>query len=192
MRGKGPVDSRRIDESIRLPPGYEANEFLASLLQPPRKDMLLLFRTTFKGGEVIMQPHRILVVEDDPSISELVSLTLSNAGHIVAAAADGVEALEKIRREKPDLVVLDILIPEPDGWKLYTIIRNDPALAHVRILILTALITKQDPVYKRNILPEDGYMTKPFNLDELRMKVLQLMKNQTTHQYNDLSCYNTL
>jgi DNA-binding response OmpR family regulator len=135
-----------------------------------------------------MKPYRILVVEDDPSISELVSLTLSTAGHIVTTATDGVEALEKIRRGKPDLVVLDILIPEPDGWKLYKIIRSDTALLHVRILILTALITKWDGPKKRNIIPADGYMTKPFNLDELRMKVIQLLKNHPACQYEYLSC----
>lgn len=125
-----------------------------------------------------MQLYRILVVEDDPNISELIKITLMSPFYAITCVDSGAAALEKLAVEKPDLVVLDILIPEPDGWKLYKIIRSDPALAHVRILILTALITKQDCLKKKNILPADGYMTKPFNLDELRLKVGELLRDQ--------------
>jgi DNA-binding response OmpR family regulator len=122
-----------------------------------------------------MHLYRILVVEDDPNISELITITLASPRYVITCVDSGTAALVKLAEIKPELVVLDILIPEPDGWKLYAMIRGDPALAHVRILILTALITKQDGFKKKIILPEDGYMTKPFNLEELRLKVGELL-----------------
>jgi DNA-binding response OmpR family regulator len=134
-----------------------------------------------------MQLHRILIVEDDPNISELIKITLESTLYTLTCVDSGAAALAKLAEEEPDLLVLDILIPEPDGWKLYTIIRSDPALAHIRILILTALITKQDGIKKSNILPTDGYMTKPFNLDELRRKVMELLEYQAVHVYEDFS-----
>ena len=135
-----------------------------------------------------MQQLRILIVEDDPNISELITITLESPFYAITCVDSGAAALIKLGEEKPDLVVLDILIPEPDGWELYTIIRNDPLLTHIRILILTALITKQDGIKKKNILPADGYMTKPFNLEELRMKVMEMLKCQTVRKCEDFSC----
>jgi two-component system, OmpR family, phosphate regulon response regulator PhoB len=134
-----------------------------------------------------MKPHRILIVEDDPNISELITITLDFPFYAITCVDSGAAALAKLAEEKPDLVVLDILIPEPDGWKLYKFIRNDPSLADTRILILTALITKQDGIKKSKILPTDGYMTKPFNLDELKMKVMELLKCQAVHEHEDFS-----
>ena len=134
-----------------------------------------------------MKPYRILVVEDDPNISELIKITLMSPPYVITCVDSGTAALAKIAEENPDLVVLDILIPEPDGWKLYAMIRSDPALAHIRILILTALITKWDGLKKKNILPADGYMTKPFNLDELRKKVMELLECQAVHEHEDFS-----
>ena len=134
-----------------------------------------------------MQLRRILVVEDDPNISELITITLMSPHYVITCVDSGTAALAKLVEEKPDLVVLDILIPEPDGWKLYAMIRSDPALAHIRILILTALITKQDTFKKRNILSADGYMTKPFNLVELRRKVMELLKYPGVHKCEELS-----
>jgi DNA-binding response OmpR family regulator len=134
-----------------------------------------------------MQQHRILVVEDDPNISELIKITLESPFYAITCVDSGAAALIKLGEEKPDLVILDILIPEPDGWKLYVIIRNDPELVHIRILILTALITKQDGIKKNKILPADRYMTKPFNLEELRMKVMELLKYQSVRKSEDFS-----
>jgi DNA-binding response OmpR family regulator len=134
-----------------------------------------------------MQQLRILIVEDEPNISELITITLESPLYAITCADSGAAALVKLADEKPDLVVLDILIPEPDGWKLYQIIRKDPALAHVRILILTALITKWDGRNKKNILASDGYMTKPFNLEELRMKVMELLEYQAVRKCEDFS-----
>jgi DNA-binding response OmpR family regulator len=134
-----------------------------------------------------MKPYRILIVEDDPNISELIKITLESPLYAITCVDSGAAALIKLGEDKPDLVVLDILIPEPDGWKLYEIIRSDPTLAHIRILILTALITKEDGIKKKNILPADGYMTKPFNLENLRMKVMELLKHQTVNMCEDFS-----
>ena len=125
-----------------------------------------------------MHHYKILIVEDDPNISELIKITLASPLYSITCVDSGAAALAKLAEEKPDLVVLDILIPEPDGWKLYAMVRGEPSLAHVRILILTALITKQDGLKKRSVLPADGYMTKPFNLDELRLKVGELLREQ--------------
>ena len=73
-----------------------------------------------------MELYNILIVEDDLEISELFKLALESPEYALSTALNGTEALEKLEFEKPDLVVLDILIPEPNGWKLYEMIRKAP------------------------------------------------------------------
>jgi two-component system alkaline phosphatase synthesis response regulator PhoP len=122
-----------------------------------------------------MIPCKILVVEDDPHISELIKITVSSPVYSITCVDTGGEALAKLLQDKPNLVLLDILVPEPDGWSLYKTIRNNPGLAHTRVIILSALPIKPEVLTEKNLLPTDMFMAKPFDLDDLRMNVKNML-----------------
>lgn len=81
---------------------------------------------------------RVLVVDDDPTIRELLSLELGCAGHEVELAADGAAGLEVIRRDRPDALVLDVMMPAVSGWDVLTDLRADDAYADLPIVLLSA------------------------------------------------------
>jgi two-component system, OmpR family, alkaline phosphatase synthesis response regulator PhoP len=122
-----------------------------------------------------MQLHKILIVEDDPNINELIRITILSPSYSIICVDNGIEALAKLIQEKPDLVLLDILIPEPDGWEIYKTIRSNPDLNHTGVIILTALLFRSDFLQAKRILPTDMVMRKPFELDELKANVKRLL-----------------
>ena len=106
--------------------------------------------------------QRILVVDDDPQIVRLLQSYLSQAGMMVFTARDGDEALRIMRRELPDLVVMDLMMPVRDGWELTKLMRADEQLATIPILMLTARVEDSDQIMGLE-LGADDYLTKPFN-----------------------------
>ena len=86
------------------------------------------------------QAQCILVVDDDKEIARLMRTYLEQAGFRVLVAYDGESALHAIRRERPDLVLLDLMLPDRDGWEITRIVRSDPALADIPIVMLTARV----------------------------------------------------
>lgn len=113
-----------------------------------------------------MNKNRILVVDDEPGIVDIARANLEGHGYIVIAAYDGEDALEKIKAEKPDLVVLDILMPEMDGWDVLERIESNPDLSGIPVIMLTARVSDEDVL--RGL--ETGaveYMTKPFYPQDL-------------------------
>jgi two-component system, OmpR family, alkaline phosphatase synthesis response regulator PhoP len=107
-------------------------------------------------------PNRILVVDDDTEIVRLIRAYLEQAGFEVITAYDGMTALRMVRSEHPDLVVLDLMLPDRDGWDITRIIRNDNHLAHTPIVMLTARVEDSDKIVGLE-LGADDYITKPFN-----------------------------
>jgi DNA-binding response OmpR family regulator len=114
--------------------------------------------------------QRILVVDDDRSIVKVLQGYLSKAGYQVSTASDGDQALYAIRRERPDLVVLDLMLPKRDGMEVARIVRADPALAATPIIMLTARVEDADKIAGLEIGADD-YVTKPFNARELVARV---------------------
>lgn len=110
--------------------------------------------------------QRILVVDDDKEIVRLMRAYLEQAGYQVFVAYDGEMALHTIRSERPDLVVLDLMLPGRDGWDITRIVRSDPTLADIPIIMLTARVEDTDRILGLE-LGADDYVTKPFNPREV-------------------------
>lgn len=123
--------------------------------------------------------HRILVVDDDKNIVKLVRAYLEQAGFHVLAAYDGETALHIIRRERPSLVVLDLMLPDRNGWDITRIVRGDPALKGTFIIMLTARVDDVDKVVGLE-LGADDYVTKPFNPREVVARVHSVLRRAYT------------
>jgi len=122
--------------------------------------------------------QRILVVDDDRQIVRLVQSYLQQSGFTVLTAYDGEEALHAIRREKPDLVVLDLMLPQRDGWDIVRIVRSDESLAATPILMLTARVEDVDKILGLE-LGADDYLTKPFNPQEVVARVKAILRRSS-------------
>jgi len=108
----------------------------------------------------------ILAVDDERYIRRLVEVNLQRAGYRVGTAEDGVQAMESIRRERPDMVVLDVMMPRMDGFELLKRLKQDPATAEIPVIMLTARAQDAD-IFRGWQSGVDMYLTKPFNPMEL-------------------------
>jgi len=122
-----------------------------------------------------MVQRNLLIVDDDPNIRELLAVNLAAAGYGITTAADGSEALSRVRERRPDCIILDIMMPEIDGWEFCKSIRDDPELYDTKIVMLTAKGTEKDKMIGRDIFKADEYMTKPFDVDELQKVIERLL-----------------
>jgi CheY-like chemotaxis protein len=109
---------------------------------------------------------RVLVVDDDEAVRQIVTLNLQFEGFEVATAVDGQDCLEQVGEVRPDVVVLDIMMPRLDGWETLARLRADPATAGLKVLVLSARAMEAD-LRRGDRAGVDAYMTKPFDPDEL-------------------------
>ncbi|MBK7219301.1 MAG: response regulator transcription factor [Candidatus Promineofilum sp.] len=114
--------------------------------------------------------RRILVVDDDREVVRLIRAYLEQAGFEVLAAYDGDTAVHVIRRERPDLLLLDLMLPGKDGWAITRLVRAEPSLAHIPIIMLTARVDDTDKIVGLE-LGADDYVTKPYNPREVVARV---------------------
>lgn len=119
--------------------------------------------------------YRILVVDDDRKIVRLVQTYLEQAGMQVLTAFDGETAMHTLRRERPDLVVLDLMLPGRDGWSITQWVREDEHLRKTPILMLTARVEDEDKLRGFSIGADD-YLTKPFNPAEVVVRVQAILR----------------
>lgn len=126
-----------------------------------------------RQGEKIVS--KILVVDDDESILELVKINLELMGHDVLTAPDGIKGFALVKQELPDLIILDVMMPEVDGFTVAQRVRQYPGAKETPILMLTALGMLQDKVQGFNSGVDD-YLVKPFELDELKVRVKALLR----------------
>lgn len=118
---------------------------------------------------------RILLVEDDRTLLEVLSIALKTKGYVVNVAIDGLEAINKINENLPDLIILDVNLPKLSGFDVAKAIKENDKTKHIPIIMLTAL--GQDVNIKRGY--ETGcedYITKPFNLEHLCLKIQKYIK----------------
>ena len=120
-------------------------------------------------------PKHVLVVEDEPDTAELIELHLKNDGYRVTVAGDGDQALKKVHKHMPDLVILDLMIPEITGVEVCKFIRKDPATQSIPIIMCTAKTGEIDKILGLE-LGADDYVTKPFSPRELILRVKNLIK----------------
>ena len=114
--------------------------------------------------------QRILVVDDDKEVVRLMRAYLEQAGYEVLVAYDGETAIHNLRREKPDLLLLDLMLPDRDGWDITRLVRGDPTLAHTPIIMLSARVEDTDKIIGLEIGADD-YVTKPYNPREVVARV---------------------
>jgi two-component system alkaline phosphatase synthesis response regulator PhoP/two-component system response regulator VicR len=120
--------------------------------------------------------RKILVVDDEPHIVRLVEVNLQRAGYDVIKAMDGVEALEQVKAEKPDMVVLDVMMPRMDGFTVLKHLKADPETQEIPVIMLTAKAQDAD-IFKGWQSGVDSYLTKPFNPMELLTFVKRIFES---------------
>ena len=123
-----------------------------------------------------MKP-KILVVDDEPDAVELIEFNLKAAGYDVVTATDGEEALKRARSVMPQLIILDLMLPEVDGLEVCKILRRDPRTAGVPIIMVTAKAAEIDRVLGLE-LGADDYVTKPFSPRELVLRIRKLLQRR--------------
>jgi DNA-binding response OmpR family regulator len=128
-----------------------------------------------------MPKQRILVVDDDKEVVRLMWAYLERAGYEVLAAFDGETAIHTLRREKPDLVLLDLMLPDRDGHDITRLVRADPTPAHIPIIMLTARVEDTDKIIGLEIGADD-YVIKPYNPRVVVARVRARLRNQAVFQ----------
>ena len=136
--------------------------------------------------------QKILVVDDEPEAVELVEFNLKQAGYAVSTATDGAEALKKARSQTPDMILLDVMLPEMDGFEICKTLRLETSTARTPILMLTAKASEIDRVLGLE-LGADDYLTKPFSPRELLLRIKKILargvveeKSRDQLRYGDL------
>ena len=121
-----------------------------------------------------MYDGKILVVDDEVYILHILDFSLGAEGFDVITAADGEQALSRARSERPDLIVMDIMMPRLDGYETCQRLKSDPATKHIPVLLLTARGREEDR--KRGMeAGADDYMTKPFSPNKLISRVSEML-----------------
>jgi len=120
--------------------------------------------------------RRILVVDDEPDILTFFSTVLGDNGASVTQAPDGATCMDLARKEKPDLITLDLSMPGMDGGKIFEALRNDPELAGIPVCIITGKPELRRLIYDRPVPPPEGYLDKPVNDETLLLNVRKILK----------------
>jgi len=122
-----------------------------------------------------LSSFKILIVDDEPDIRDYIRMVLEDNGATVIEACDGDEALDVARSEKPDLITLDIQMPNKNGSQAYEEMRKDPELLHIPVCIITGHPELRRLIYQRVVPPPDGYMDKPVDDQRLVMNLKKLL-----------------
>lgn len=119
--------------------------------------------------------YKVLIVDDEPNILMSLEFLMHKEGYQVFVARNGAEALNIINSETPDLILLDIMMPEVDGYEVCQLVKNNPPTRHIKIIFLSAK-TKEEDITKGYEMGADLYVTKPFSTRVLIKKVYDLIE----------------
>ena len=117
----------------------------------------------------------ILCIEDEPEMIELVRLILGRHGFNVQGADGGKEGLEKVKKNPPDLILLDLMMPDVDGWEVYQQIKADENTNHIPVIVVTAKAQNIDKVLGLHVAKVDDYISKPFSPQALLESVQKVL-----------------
>jgi len=119
---------------------------------------------------------KVVCIEDDPEMVELVKLILTRQGYEVIGAMGGREGLETVEAVQPDLVLLDLMMPDMDGWEVYQQMKSSETMRDIPVIVVTAKAQSIDKVLGLHIAKVNDYITKPFGPSELLSSVLRVLE----------------
>ncbi len=123
---------------------------------------------------------RILCIEDEPEMIDLIRLVLGRRGFEVIGAAGGLAGIKAVREELPDLVLLDLMMPDMDGWEVYQQMRADESTRHIPVIVVTAKAQSIDKVLGLHVAKVEDYISKPFSPQELLNSVERVISQKKT------------
>ena len=121
---------------------------------------------------------RILCIEDEPEMIDLIQLILGRRGFEVSGATGGKAGLQAVREQLPDLVLLDLMMPDMDGWEVYQQMKADESTRNIPVIVVTAKAQSIDKVLGLHIAKVDDYIAKPFSPQELLTSVEKILNDQ--------------
>jgi DNA-binding response OmpR family regulator len=121
------------------------------------------------------EKKKVVCIEDEPEMIDLVKLILGRKGFELTGAMGGREGLEAVKRVKPDLVLLDLMMPDMDGWEVYQQMKADAEMQKIPVIVVTAKAQSIDKVLGLHIAKVDDYVTKPFGPQELLQSVEKVL-----------------
>jgi DNA-binding response OmpR family regulator len=122
-------------------------------------------------------PLRILSIEDDPEMRGLIQLIFERQGHRVIGAKQGDFGLEMLRSLRPDVLLLDLMLPDVDGWEIYRQLKEDNELSKMPVIIVSARSQEHDAAQGRHVIGKDRYVEKPFEIKDLIKAVNEVVEH---------------
>jgi len=122
-------------------------------------------------------PKKILITEDSPTVLAIAKETLEKGGYTVVTAVDGQDAMDKTKKERPDLIILDLMLPKIDGYKVCAMLKFNKEYQNIPVIILTARAGEADKKMGGDV-KADAYITKPFEPQALLAKIGELLKDK--------------
>jgi two-component system response regulator VicR len=147
-----------------------------------KTNILLVTQKTVKGQIMADDIKKVVCIEDELEMIELVKLILGRSKFEVTGAVGGHEGLGKIRDIKPDLVLLDLMMPEMDGWEVYQKMKASEDMRDIPVIVVTAKAQSIDRVLGLHIARVDDYITKPFGPQELLDSVERVINNRAEQE----------
>jgi len=123
--------------------------------------------------------YKIVCIEDEPEMIDLVKLILERENFEVIGAMGGKEGIALIHQEKPDLILLDLMMPEMDGWEVYRQVRADYRTKDIPVIVVTAKAQSIDKVLGLHVAKVEGYVTKPFGPQDLLRSIQKVLKGKS-------------
>jgi len=119
----------------------------------------------------------VLYIEDERQVIDLVREALKLAGYKVVGATSGRQGLTMMKERKPDLLLLDLMMPDINGWDVYREVKTDKQLADIPVVVVSAKAPDEDHLVLKDLPPADDYITKPFDVEEVIRSVKELLAN---------------